>query len=124
MLITSYTLMIICAINLTSLALHNLLMRCNAYCTLHDLKLKAKKSVSMFFRWAIHTNVVYQLYTLVVTKLILTKYLGGLLHCMLKTTIDVSRQTRRFYVQANMLIMNTLFTRCECMLFKTYCLIQ
>ena len=56
-------------------------------------------------------------------KIDLTKYLGVLLHYKMKITIDVSRQTRRLYVQVNMLIRN--ITHCsqdvKCMLFKTYC---
>ena len=32
------------------------------------------------------------------------KYLGVLLNPSMKTSIDVSRQTRKFYVQANMLL--------------------
>ena len=34
------------------------------------------------------------------------KYLGVLLNPSMKTSIDVSRQTRKFYAQANMLLRN------------------
>ena len=34
------------------------------------------------------------------------KYLGVLLNPSMKTSIDVSRQTRKFYAQANMLLHN------------------
>ena len=35
-----------------------------------------------------------------------TKYLGVMLNSQLKTSIDVSRQTRKFYADANMLLRN------------------
>ena len=52
-----------------------------------------------------------------------TKYLGVILNSQLKTSVDVSRQTRKFYAQANMLLRN--FRYCsddvKCMLFRSYC---
>ena len=52
-----------------------------------------------------------------------TKYLGVMLHSQLKTSIDVSRQTRKFYAQANMLLHNFRYCSVDvkCMLFKSYC---
>ena len=51
------------------------------------------------------------------------KYLGILLISSMKTSIDVSRQTRKFYAQSNMLLRN--FRYCgrdvKCMLFKSFC---
>ena len=35
-----------------------------------------------------------------------TKYLGVILNSQLKTSVDVSRHTRKFYAQANMLLRN------------------
>ena len=35
-----------------------------------------------------------------------TKYVNGMLNLQLKTLVDVSRQTRKFYAQANMLLLN------------------
>ena len=35
-----------------------------------------------------------------------TKYLGVILNSQLKTSIDISRQPRKFYAQANMLLRN------------------
>ena len=35
-----------------------------------------------------------------------TKYLGVIVNSQLKTLVDVSRQTRKFYAQANMLLRN------------------
>ena len=34
------------------------------------------------------------------------KYLGVMIHSSMKTTIDVTRQTRKFYMQANLLLRN------------------
>ena len=51
------------------------------------------------------------------------KYLGVMIHSSMKTTIDVARQTRKFYLQANLLLRN--FRHCsdlvKCVLFQTYC---
>ena len=51
------------------------------------------------------------------------KYLGVMIHSSMKTTIDVARQTRKFYSQANLLLRN--FRHCSdqvnCVLFQTYC---
>ena len=46
-----------------------------------------------------------------------------MIHSSMKTTIDVARQTRKFYVHANLLLRN--FKHCsvqvKCVLFETYC---
>ena len=51
------------------------------------------------------------------------KYLGVKIHSSMKTTIDVTRQTRKFYMQADLLLRN--FRHCsddvKCFLFQTYC---
>ena len=51
------------------------------------------------------------------------KYLGVMIHSSMKTTIDVARQTRKFYLQANLLLRN--FRHCsddvKCVLFQTHC---
>ena len=51
------------------------------------------------------------------------KYLGVMIHSSMKTTIDVARQTRKFYFQANLLLRN--FRHCsdqvKYVLFQTYC---
>ena len=50
-------------------------------------------------------------------------YLGVMIHSSIKTTIDVNRQTRKFYMQANLLMRN--FRHCsddmQCSLFQTSC---
>ena len=52
-----------------------------------------------------------------------TKYLGVIINSTMKTSVDVARQTRKLYAQANMLIRN--FSRSthnvKCMLFKSFC---
>ena len=54
-----------------------------------------------------------------------TKYLDAMLNSQvqLKTSIDVSRQTRKFYAQANMLLRNFRYcsVNAKCMLFRSYC---
>ena len=51
------------------------------------------------------------------------KYLDVMIHSSMKTTIDVARQTHKFYLQANLLLRN--FRHCsdqvKCVLFQTYC---
>ena len=46
-----------------------------------------------------------------------------MIHSSMKTTIDVARQTRKFYLQANLLKFN--FRHCsdqvKCVLFQIYC---
>ena len=46
-----------------------------------------------------------------------------MIHSSIKTTIDVARQTRKFYLQGNLLLRN--FRHCsdqvKCVLFQTYC---
>ena len=46
-----------------------------------------------------------------------------MIHSSMKTNIDVARQTRKFYLQVNLLLRN--FRHCsdqvKCVLFQTYC---
>ena len=48
---------------------------------------------------------------------------GVLLNSSMKKSIDVSRQTRKFYAEANMLLRNFRYCGREvkCMLFKSFC---
>ena len=52
-----------------------------------------------------------------------TKYLGIMLNSQLKMSIDVSRQTRKFYARANMLLRNFRYCSVDvkCMLFRSHC---
>ena len=51
------------------------------------------------------------------------KYLDVMIHASMKTTIDVARQTLKFYMQANLFLRN--FRYCsddvKCTLFQSYC---
>ena len=50
------------------------------------------------------------------------KYLGVMIHSSMKTTIDVTRQTRKFCMQANVLLRNKYFPdELKCYLFQIYC---
>ena len=51
------------------------------------------------------------------------KYLGVMIHSSMKMTIDVARQTRKFYLQANLLLrkFRHCFDQVKCVLFQTYC---
>ena len=46
-----------------------------------------------------------------------------MIHSSMKTTIDVARQTRKFYLQANLLLRNFRYCsdQVKCVLFQTYC---
>ena len=51
------------------------------------------------------------------------EYLGAKIHSSMKTTIDVARQTRKFYMQANLFLRN--FRYCsddvKCTFVQSYC---
>ena len=51
------------------------------------------------------------------------KYLGEFVNPSMKTSINVLRQTRKFYAQANMLLRNFRYCSNEvkCSLFKSFC---
>ena len=94
----------LCIVSLSSAGLQQLLTICDQYCAMHSITFNVKKSVCMFFRCSMNntcdiTNVVLSGNTIdYVHK---TKYLGVLLCSDMKTSIDVCRQTSRFYAQAN-----------------------
>ena len=52
------------------------------------------------------------------------KCLDAMIHSSMKTTIDVARQTRKFYLQANLLLRNFRHytDQVKCVLFQTYCI--
>ena len=77
----------ICIVSLSSSGLQHLLNICSDYCERHDLTFNAKKSMCMYFSTSIN------------------KHCGlPVIHSSMKTTIDVTRQTRKFYMQANLLL--------------------
>ena len=85
-----------------------------------------KKSMCMYFSIDINKHcglpVIY-LGNCVCQFVKEVKYLGVMIHSSMKTTIDVARQTRKFYMQANLLRRN--FRYCsddvKCTLFQSYC---
>ena len=116
----------ICIISLSSAGLQQLLNICSDYSELHDLKFNAKKSMCMYFSSSMNKHcgcpVIY-LGNSICEFVKEVKYLGVMIHSSMKTTIDVARQTRKFYLQANLLLRN--FRHCsdqvKCVLFQTYC---
>ena len=116
----------ICIISLSSSGLQQLLNICDDYCKLHDLVFNAKKSMCIYFSTTMNKHcglpVIY-LGNSVCQFVQEVKYLGVIIHSTMKTTIDVARQTRKFYLQANLLLRN--FRHCsddvKCALFQTYC---
>ena len=85
-----------------------------------------KKSVCIFFKSSVNKHCDYANVYLSGNHIDFVqevKYLGVLLNSSMKTSIDVSRQTRKFYAQANMLLRNFRYCGREvkCMLFKSYC---
>ncbi len=116
----------ICIISLSSAGLQSLLNICNDYCIEHELVFNVKKSQCMFFRSSVNKKCGLPGLTLngkSVEFISEAKYLGVLLQSNLKTTVDVARQTRKFYMQANLLLRN--FRYCtdnvKCVLFQAYC---
>ena len=116
----------LCIVSLSSSGLQELLNMCTDYCDLHDIMLNAKKFVCLFF-WSLSTNVVlYQKFLFMIQYVNFSnevRYQGVMISSSMKTTIDVKRQTRTFYAQANLLIRN--FRHCtdkvKCYLFQSYC---
>ena len=116
----------ICIISLSSSGLQRLLTICDVYCKLHDFIFNAKKSMCIYFSTTMNKHcglpVIY-LGNSVCQFVQEVKYLGVIIHSTMKTTIDVARQTRKFYLQANLLLRN--FRHCsddvKCALFQTYC---
>ena len=85
-----------------------------------------KKCVCMFFKSSVNKPCDYANVYLGGNHIDFVqevKYLGVLLNSSMKTSIDVSRQTRKFYGQANMLLRNFRYCGREvkCMLFKSFC---
>ena len=96
------------------------------YCGKHSITFNVSKSICMFFKSAVNrtcdTTELF-LSSNAIDFVLETKYLGVMLNSHLKTSIDVSRQTRKFYAQANMLLRNfrNYSADVKCMLFRSYC---
>ena len=102
----------LCIVSLSSAGLQQLLSICDRYCAIHSITFNVKKSVCMFFRCSMNntcdiTNVV--LSGNIINNVHKTKYLGVLLCSDMKTSIDVCRQTSKFYAQANTFLLSLLF---------------
>ena len=99
----------LCIVSLSSAGLQNLLSICDKYCASHSITFNVKKSVCMFFKSSVNKHCDYANVYLSGNHIDFVqevKYLGVLLNSSMKTSIDVSRQTRKFYAQANMLLRN------------------
>ena len=98
-------------VSLFSVGLQKLLSMCDAYCASHSIKFNVKKSVCMFFKCTVNKHCDSSTVFLSGNKPDIVqevKYLGLLLNSSMKMSIiiDVSRQTRKFYAQAIMLLRN------------------
>ena len=118
---------VITIISLSSAGLQQLLnIIYSGYSELHDLTFNAKKSMCIYFSTSMNKHcgcpVIY-LGNSIWEFVKEVKYLGIMIHSSMKTTIDVARQTRKFYLQANLLLRN--FRHCsdqiKCVLFQMYC---
>ena len=113
-------------VSLSSAGLQNLLSICDKYCASHSITFNVKKSVCMFFKSSVNKHFDYANVYLSGNHIDFVqevKYLGVLLSSSMKTSIDVSHQTRKFYAQANMLLRNFRYCGREVkfMLFKSFC---
>ena len=93
----------ICIVSLSSSGLQHLLNICSDYCERQDLTFNAKKSMCMYFSTSINKHcglpVIY-LGNCECQFVNEVKYLGVMIHSSMKTTIDVTRHTKKFYMQA------------------------
>ena len=115
----------LCIVSLSSAGLQKLLS-CDEYCASHSITFNVKKSVCMFFKCTVNKHCDNSTVFLSGNQIDFVqevKYLGVLLNPSMKTSIDVSRQTRKFYAQANMLLRNFRYCSNEvkCSLFKSFC---
>ena len=97
----------LCIISLFSAGLQQLLVQCDDYCRKHSITFNVSKSICMFFKSEVNKkcdNTDMFLSGKAIDFVQETKYLG--VNLQLKTSIDVSRQTLKFYAQANMLLRN------------------
>ena len=116
----------LCIVSLSSAGLQKLLSICDEYCASHSITFNVKKSVCMFFKCTVNKHCDNSTVFLSGNQIDFVqevKYLGVLLNPSMKTSIDVSRQARKFYAQANMLLRNFRYCSNEvkCSLFKSFC---
>ena len=116
----------LCIVSLSSAGLQKLLAICDKYCASHSISFNVKKSVCMFFKCTVNKHCDNSTVFLSRNQIDFVqevKYLGVLLNYSMKTFNDVSRQTRKFYTQVNMLLRNFRYCSNEvkCSLFKSFC---
>ena len=92
----------------------------------HSITFNGKKCLCMFFKRSDDKHCDYANVYLGgnhIDFVQVVKYLGVLLNSSKKTSIDVSRQTRKFYAQANMLLYNFCYCGGEVkfQLFQSLC---
>ena len=116
----------ICIVSLSSSGLQHLYL-IYVVITVNDMTKNAKnakKSMCMYFSTSIKKHcglpVIY-LDNCECQFVNEVKYLGVMIHSSMKTTIDVTRQTRKFYMQANLLLRNFRHYSddVKCSLFQT-----
>ena len=89
----------LCIVSLSSAGLQKLLSICDVYCASHSITFNVKKSVCMFFKCTVNKHCDNSTVFLSGNQIDFVqevKYLGVLLNPSMKTSIDVSRQTRNF----------------------------
>ena len=99
----------LCIVSLSSAGLQTLLSICDEYCASHSITFNVKKSVCMSFKCTVIKHCDNSTVFLSGNQIDFVhevKYLGVLLNRSMKTSIDVIRQTRKFYAKANMLLRN------------------
>ena len=113
-------------VSLSSACLQQLITICDQYCAMHSITFNVNKSVCMFFRCSMNktcdiTNVV--LSGNIIDYVHKIKYLGVLLFTDMMTSIDVCRQTSKFYAQANTSLRNFRYSSddVKCILFCSFC---
>ena len=89
----------LCIVSLSAASLQQLLSICDEYCASHSITFNVKKSVCMFFKCTFNKHCDNSTVFLSGNQIDFVqevKYLGVLLNPSMKTSIDVSHQTRKF----------------------------
>ena len=98
----------LCIVSLFSAGLQQLLVQCDDYCKKkHSITSNVSKSVCMFFKSEVNKkcdNTDIFLSGKAIDFVQETKFIGVILNSQLKTSVDVSRQTRKLYAQANRVV--------------------
>ena len=116
----------LCIVSLSSAGLQKLLSICDEHCASHSITFNVKKSVCMFFKCTVNKHCDNSTVFLSGNQLDFVqedKYLGVLLNLSMKTSIEISRQTRKFYAQANLLLHSFRYcsNKAKCSLLNLFC---